>query len=70
MHYIAGLVEDMEMPPEGKAPALSRDEIALVRGWIDQGRIGRHRRPLLPWSLTCAGSRLMATPQFFASIRA
>ncbi len=37
VHYIAGLVEDMEMPPEGKAPALSRDEIALVRGWVDQG---------------------------------
>ena len=37
VHYIAGLVEDMEMPPEGKAPVLSRDEIALVRGWIDQG---------------------------------
>ena len=37
VHYIAGLVEDMEMPPEGKAPALSRDEIAMVRGWIDQG---------------------------------
>ena len=37
VHYIAGLVEDMEMPPEGKAPALSRAEIALVRGWIDQG---------------------------------
>jgi len=37
VHYIAGLIEDSEMPPEGKAPALSRDEISLVRGWIDQG---------------------------------
>ena len=37
VHYIAGLVEDMEMPPEGKAPVLSRAEIALIRGWIDQG---------------------------------
>ncbi|HJN82870.1 MAG TPA: c-type cytochrome domain-containing protein, partial [Verrucomicrobiota bacterium] len=35
--FIAGLVEDMEMPPEGKAPALSREEISLVCGWIDQG---------------------------------
>ena len=37
VHFIAGLVEDMEMPPEGKAPALSDAEIGLVRGWIDQG---------------------------------
>jgi hypothetical protein len=37
VHYIADLVEDLEMPPEGKAPALSRDEISLIRGWIDQG---------------------------------
>jgi hypothetical protein len=37
VHYIAGLVENTEMPPEGKAPALSRGEISLVRGWIDQG---------------------------------
>jgi hypothetical protein len=37
VHFIAGLVEDSEMPPEGKAPALSNGEIALVRGWIDQG---------------------------------
>ena len=37
VHIIAGLVEDTEMPPEGKAPALSREEIGLIRGWIDQG---------------------------------
>ena len=37
VHYIAGLVEDMEMPPKGKAPSLSPKEISLVRGWIDQG---------------------------------
>ena len=37
VHIIAGLVEDTEMPPEGKAPALSRGEIGLIRGWIDQG---------------------------------
>ncbi|MEC8973762.1 MAG: c-type cytochrome domain-containing protein, partial [Verrucomicrobiota bacterium] len=37
VHYIAGLIEDSEMPPEGKAPALSDAEIGLVRGWIDQG---------------------------------
>ena len=35
VHYIAGLIEDTEMPPEGKAPALSDAEIAGIAGWID-----------------------------------
>ena len=38
--YSAGLVEDMEMPPTDKRekyPAWTRDQIALVRAWIDQG---------------------------------
>jgi|SRR5213593_4603585 len=38
--YTAGLVEDMEMPPTDKrdkyAP-LTKDQIALLRAWIDQG---------------------------------
>ena len=37
IHYVAGLVPDLEMPPKGKAEPLSRDEIALLRAWIDQG---------------------------------
>jgi hypothetical protein len=39
VHYISGLVDDMSMPPKGKAPAFNQQEIALVRGWIDQGAI-------------------------------
>lgn len=38
--YSAGLVEDMEMPPPDKRdkyPAWTKDQIALVRAWIDQG---------------------------------
>ena len=38
--YTAGLVEDMEMPPTDKRekyPAWTKDQIALVRAWIDQG---------------------------------
>jgi hypothetical protein len=38
--YSAGLVEDMEMPPADKRdkyPAWTKDQIALVRAWIDQG---------------------------------
>lgn len=40
VHYIAGLVPEMEMPPLDKRdryPALTAGEIALVRAWIDQG---------------------------------
>lgn len=38
--YIAELVEEMEMPPldkRDKYPAFTKDEIGLVRAWIDQG---------------------------------
>jgi hypothetical protein len=38
--YVADLVEDMEMPPldkRDKYPALTKEQIALLRAWIDQG---------------------------------
>ena len=38
--YISELVEDMEMPPtekRDKYPALTKEQIGLVRAWIDQG---------------------------------
>lgn len=37
IQYVGGLEPDHQMPPKGKAPALSRDEIALLRAWVDQG---------------------------------
>lgn len=37
VHYVAGLVPDMEMPPKGKAEPLTKEQIALLRAWIDQG---------------------------------
>ncbi len=40
VHYVADLVTDMEMPPTDKRekyPALTKDQIGLVRAWIDQG---------------------------------
>ncbi|HKS37325.1 MAG TPA: c-type cytochrome domain-containing protein [Verrucomicrobiae bacterium] len=37
IHYVAGLVEDMEMPPPGKGERLTPEQIALLRAWIDQG---------------------------------
>jgi mono/diheme cytochrome c family protein len=40
VHYVADLVEEMEMPPAEKRekyPALKTEQIALLRAWIDQG---------------------------------
>jgi hypothetical protein len=40
IHYVAGLVPEMEMPPtdmRDEFPALTKDQIALLRAWIDQG---------------------------------
>ena len=40
IHYVADLVEDMEMPPKDKRekyPGLKPEQIALLRAWIDQG---------------------------------
>jgi mono/diheme cytochrome c family protein len=37
IHYVARLVEDMEMPPEGRGDPLTPDEVGLLRAWIDQG---------------------------------
>ena len=38
-YYISYQVVDYEMPPEGKKdyPKLNKDQIGLVRAWIDQG---------------------------------
>jgi hypothetical protein len=37
VHYIAGLVPDMQMPPEGKGEPLTPEQVGLMRAWIDQG---------------------------------
>ncbi len=37
IHYVARLVEDMEMPPPGKGEPLTPEQIGLLRAWIDQG---------------------------------
>jgi hypothetical protein len=37
IHYVARLVPDLEMPPEGRGTPLTDDEIGLLRAWIDQG---------------------------------
>lgn len=37
IHYVAGLVEDMQMPPEGRGTPLTPAEIGMLRAWIDRG---------------------------------
>jgi hypothetical protein len=37
IHYTARLVADLEMPPEGKGEPLTREQIGVLRAWIDQG---------------------------------
>ena len=37
IHYVARLVPDMEMPPEGRGTPLSSEQVGLLRAWIDQG---------------------------------
>jgi mono/diheme cytochrome c family protein len=38
VHSVARILdEDENMPPEGKGDPLTKDQVALVRAWIDQG---------------------------------
>jgi hypothetical protein len=37
VYYVARVIEDMEMPPEGKGEPLTTEQVAAVRAWIDQG---------------------------------
>lgn len=40
VHYASDLVTDSEMPPKDKRdkfPALTKEQISLLRAWIDQG---------------------------------
>ncbi|MBU6398920.1 MAG: hypothetical protein KGS61_01250 [Verrucomicrobia bacterium] len=37
IHNVAGLVEDMLMPPAGKGERLTAEQIGVLRAWIDQG---------------------------------
>jgi hypothetical protein len=34
---VARLIEDEAMPPEGKGEPFSKEEVGLLRAWIDQG---------------------------------
>ncbi len=37
IHFVARLVQDSEMPPKGKGEPLTKEQIGLLRAWIDAG---------------------------------
>ncbi|MSU61115.1 MAG: hypothetical protein EXS31_01760 [Pedosphaera sp.] len=37
IHYVARVVADMEMPPDGKGEPLTAQQVGILRSWIDQG---------------------------------
>jgi len=37
IRYVAGLEEDMLMPPDGRGDPLTPEQIGVLRAWIDQG---------------------------------
>ncbi len=37
VHAVSGAVEDELMPPDGKGDPLTKDQIGLIRAWIDGG---------------------------------
>ena len=45
IHFVAGLVEDMEMPPKDKARPVTATQIGLLRAWIDQGATWEQTTP-------------------------
>src|SRR6185295_15615323 len=53
IHFVAGLDPDVKMPSKGDP--LTREEIGLLRAWIDQGanwpEAGAQSNPLDWWSL-------------------
>lgn len=37
IHYVARLVKDEEMPPKDQGDPLTKEQISVLRAWIDQG---------------------------------
>ncbi len=52
IHYVAGLVEDMKMPPPGKGEPLTTEQIGVLRAWIDQGLVWETNAPRPATELT------------------
>ncbi len=56
IHYVARLVPDMEMPPEGKGEPLTKDQIGLLRAWIDQGAVWDKTAPTNLFDVTVSST--------------
>jgi mono/diheme cytochrome c family protein len=54
VNYVARLVPDMEMPPEGRGEPLTTNQIAVLRAWIDQGAAWDNDIPTKLFDLTLA----------------
>ncbi len=54
IHYVSGLVPDMQMPPEGKGTPLIPEQIGLLRAWIDQGAAWEQIQPEEKVSMTAS----------------
>src|SRR6266403_2708672 len=39
IHFAARLVEDSEMPPVGKGDPLTKEQVGILRAWVDQGAV-------------------------------
>jgi hypothetical protein len=56
IHYVARLVPDMEMPPEGKGKPLTPQEMGILRAWIDQGAVWETRPPTNLFDVTISST--------------
>jgi mono/diheme cytochrome c family protein len=59
LDYVSGRVEGMEMPPmpkRDKFPALTKEEVELMRTWIEQGAVWP-AEPVLPGKASMATGR-------------
>ena len=45
IHYVARLVPDLEMPPEGRGVPLTLEQVGMLRAWIDQGAVWTTNAP-------------------------
>lgn len=57
IHYVAGLVEGMVMPPKSQGGPLPPEQVSLLRAWIDQGALWTSPPPAAP-----PGPRLSISP--------
>ena len=56
IHYVSRLVPDMEMPPEGKGEPLTKDQVGLLRAWIDQGAVWGNAAPTNLFDVTISST--------------